>query len=96
MKLNTKAMAIASGLTWAGAVFAVGLVNIAKPTYGRRFLKLIGSVYPGYHARPMAKDVAIGTACAMLDGAAAGVMLGVLYNQFAGGEQRPEELSRAA
>ena len=95
MNLNTRAMVITSGLLWGSAVLTVGLINLAQPTYGRRFLKVIGSVYPGYNARPKLKDVAVGTACALLDGAIAGAVFGLVYNQFAG-EEEPQEVREAA
>lgn len=80
MKLDTKALAITSGLLWSGAVLTVGLLNMAKPNYGKRFLRVIGSIYPGYHATPNAKDVATGTAYAMVDGLVGGAIFAALYS----------------
>lgn len=80
MKLNTKALAITSSLLWGGAVLTVGLINLAKPSYGRRFLEMIGSVYPGYHANREIRDLATGTAYALLDGAVGGAVIAGVYN----------------
>jgi hypothetical protein len=82
MKINPAAMAIASGLLWGGAVLTVGLLNIAKPSYGKRFLRVIDSVYPGYHATADARNVAIGTCYALIDGAVGGAVFASVYNQI--------------
>ena len=84
MKLDTKAMALTSGLFWGGAVLTVGLVNLAKPPYGESFLRMIGSIYPGYDPKPDPKQVAIGTSYALLDGAIGGAIFAVLYNMMDG------------
>jgi len=81
MSLNTKALALTSGLFWGGAVLTVGLINLARPSYGKQFLTLIGSIYPGYHAKPTARDVATGTAYALLDGVVGGAVFAAVYNQ---------------
>ena len=52
MKLNVRAMAITSSVLWGGAVLTVGLINLIEPKYGRQFLNLISSIYPGYQAQP--------------------------------------------
>jgi hypothetical protein len=95
MSLSTKALVITSGVLWGSAVLTVGLVNLANPRYGRRFLKVIGSVYPGYRAKPTAKDVAVGTTYALVDGAIAGAVFGLVYNQFAEEREEAEELKAA-
>ena len=80
MKLDTKAMAISAGALWGGAVLATSLINIAKPGYGKDFLKMVESVYPGYHATRDPKDIAIGAAYAFLDGAIWGAAAAAIYN----------------
>ncbi|HUK20941.1 MAG TPA: hypothetical protein VLV45_05210 [Gemmatimonadales bacterium] len=79
MRLNLRALAMALGLIWGGAVFLVGLANLLLPTYGSDFLSLIASIYPGYRVGGFI-NVIIGTAYALLDGAACGVIVGWLYN----------------
>ena len=49
MQMNIKALAFAFALTWAGAIFVTGLVNLIWPGYGGAFLETVASVYPGYH-----------------------------------------------
>ena len=82
MKLNVSAAATASALLWSGAVFTVGIANVVQPRYGREFLRLVASIYPGYKARPELSQVAIGTAYAVVDGAVGGALCAWLYNRF--------------
>lgn len=88
MRLSPKSLMMACGLLWGGAVLCVGLLNLASASYGMDFLKLIGSVYPGFHASRKLGDVLVGTGCGLLDGAIAGFLLGWLYNLFAPDAQR--------
>ena len=81
MRLSVKAMSVATGLMWGGAVLTTGLINLAAPPYGRRFLELMSSVYPGYKNRGTAADVLVGTGYALLDGAVGGALLTAMYNQ---------------
>ena len=82
-KLNVKAMAATSALMWSGAVFATGVANLIQPKYGKDFLRVVSSVYPGYKARPELRQVAVGAAYAALDGAFAGAFFAWLYNRLA-------------
>ena len=50
MKISLKAIAIATGVLWGGAILFVGLVNLGSPSYGLTFLRAVSSVYPGFHA----------------------------------------------
>jgi hypothetical protein len=83
MRLSLKAMAIAGGLLWGGAILFLGLINLVRPTYGANFLQVISSVYPWFHASRSFADVVIGTLDALIDGAIAGFLFGWLYNLFA-------------
>ncbi len=82
MKLSIRAAAATSALVWSGAVFIVGVVNLAEPRYGREFLQLVSSIYPGYKARRRLSQVAVGTGYAALDGAVGGALCAWLYNRF--------------
>lgn len=82
MSLNVRAMAAAGGLLWGGAVMATGIANLVRPKYGKNFLELIASIYPGYRGRPRIAQVAVGTFYATLDGAVAGALCAWLYNKF--------------
>ncbi len=81
MKLSVKAMARTSALLWGGAVLTVGVANLIQPRYGRQFLRLVASIYPGYKARPTPREVAVGTAYAVVDGAVGGALFAWLYNR---------------
>ncbi len=96
MKLNVRAMAITSSVLWGGAVLTVGLINLIEPKYGRQFLNLVSSIYPGYQAQPKLKDVAVGTGYALLDGAFGGAIVAALYNQLEHSESAHQKLFRAA
>ena len=82
MKLNTKAFAATSCLLWGGAVLGVGIVNRIWPQYGGGFLRAVASVYPGFHPDRKPRDLAVGTAYALLDGAGCGLIFGAVYNSF--------------
>jgi hypothetical protein len=83
MRLSLKSLTFACGLLWGGAILFVGLVNLASPTYGMEFLKLMSSVYPGFHNSCTFVDVLVGTGYGLVDGGIAGLLLGWLYNLFA-------------
>ena len=84
MKLNLKALAIAFAILWAGAVFIVGMANLVWPTYGKAFLLMLASIYPGYKASGLLGDMIAGSLYALVDGAIMGLILGWLYNLFVG------------
>jgi hypothetical protein len=84
MRLSLKALAVAAGLLWGGAILFVGLINLARPAYGINFLEIMSSVYPWFHASHTLGDVIVGTVDGLIDGAIAGLLLAWLYNSFAG------------
>ena len=84
MKLNLKALTITFAILSAGAVFIVGGANIIWPGYGKAFLLVLASVYPGYNASGSFGDVIVGSLYALVDGAILGFVLGGLYNLTAG------------
>ncbi|HEX5133337.1 MAG TPA: hypothetical protein VFX92_12745 [Candidatus Krumholzibacteria bacterium] len=83
MKTNVSALALAAGLLWGAAIFMLALANLVWPGYGRAFLDVVGSVYPGYHPGTGFGSVISGTLYALLDGAVAGAIIGWLYNRLA-------------
>jgi hypothetical protein len=90
MRLNITALAMAVGLTWAAAILVVAAANQIWPGYGRDFLDLVASIYPGYHPGPGAGSVVTGALYGLVDGAIAGAVVGWLYNLLArrgGGQQ---------
>jgi ABC-type phosphate transport system permease subunit len=84
MKLSLRALAVTSGIVWALALFLTGLINLIWRGYGNAFLKLMASVYPGYHAAGSIGDLIVGTLYALLDGLICGLVFGWLYNFFLG------------
>lgn len=82
MKLNVKALALAVGILWGGAILLVSIGNMIWPPYGGAFLQAVASVYPGYDPGGGAAIV-IGTLWGLVDGAIAGLILGWLYNLLA-------------
>ena len=82
MKLNVKALALASGLLWGGCVFMVGLANLIWAGYAVQFLQWL-SFYPGYNGTRSFGEVVIVTLYALLDGFAGGAIFAWLYNCFA-------------
>ena len=56
MRLSIKGTAIAAGLLWGGAILFVGLINLARPAYGMRFLTMMTRCIRGFilHTRSQA------------------------------------------
>jgi hypothetical protein len=80
MRLNVIALTMTSGLLWGGAILVVAMANLAWPGYGRAFLELVASIYPGYQPGPSAGSVMTGTLYGLADGAAGGAVFAWLYN----------------
>ena len=82
MKLNIKALALASAILWGLAMLVMGLANLIWGSYGQ-FLQMMSSVYPGYHATRTIAEVIVGTLYGAGDGLVGGAVFAWLYNQFA-------------
>lgn len=80
MRINIIAFAVTCGLVWGGAIFLVGTANLVWPNYGRAFLEVVASLYPGYRPDPSAGSIVTGTLYGLVDGAAGGAVLAWLYN----------------
>ena len=89
MRFNVTALSLTVGLFWGAAILIVASANLIWPSYGRAFLDLAASIYPGYHPGPPVGSVITGTLYGLVDGAIAGAVFGWLYNllsrQFPGG-----------
>ncbi len=83
MKLSIRAFSITAGILWCLAVLLIGLANHAWPPYGRAFLDLAASVYPGYQVSEQLVSVFIGAGYALVDGLVGGLVFAGLYNQIA-------------
>ena len=83
MKFNVIRFGCAVASIWGLVVFLVGLANQLWPTYGVEFLKIIDSIYPGYHFGEWGLGgVIVGTLYAILDAWIIGVIFALIYNKF--------------
>jgi len=80
MKFNVKSLALTAGLFWGVAILIVALANLIWPPYGRAFLDLSASIYPGYRPGTGFGSVITGTLYALVDGAICGALFAWLYN----------------
>ena len=85
MKLSLKATAVSCGVIWGGAMLTCGLINLAKKSYARKFLKMMSGIYPGFHNSRTLPDVLVGAAYGFTDGAGAGALYATVYNRIAAG-----------
>jgi hypothetical protein len=84
MRLSVWRFGCAVSSVWALCVFSAGLVNLIWSSYGVEFLKLVDSIYPGYHYGQWGLwGVLVATLYAALDGWIVGVGLAWLYNLYA-------------
>jgi len=83
MKINVKALAVASAILWGLAMLVMGLANLIWSGYGQQFLQTVSSVYFGYHATRSIAEVIVGTLYGAVDGLVGGAVFAWLYNQFA-------------
>ena len=82
MKRN--AMTWTLGILGALCMLLVGLINLGIPSYGAEFLRMMGSVYPGFHDSRTFGDVIVGTIYGFVDGAILGFIFSSLYRWISG------------
>lgn len=83
MKLDVIRFGCAVSSIWGLAVLSVGVTNLLWPTYGVAFLKIIDSIYPGYHFGEWGfGGVVVATLYAVADAWIIGVIFAWLYNKF--------------
>jgi len=80
MRFNVIALSLTAGLFWGAAILIVAAANLIWPGYGRAFLELAASIYPGYRPGPGIGPLVTGTLYGLLDGAVGGAVFGWLYN----------------
>ena len=80
MRVSAKVMATVVALLWGGCLLFVGLINIGAPSYGADFLRMMSSVYPGFHDTRTWGEVVLGTVYGLVDGAIGGLLFAWLYN----------------
>ncbi len=87
--MNLRAIAGASAILWGACMLLVGLVNLASPSYGGDFLRMMSSIYPGFHDSRTIGEVLLGTVYGVVDGAVGGYLFGLLYRSISGGSGEP-------
>ena len=87
MKLNLKALTMASAIAWGACFLLIAVANVVWPPYGESWLQLGQAIYPGYNGPAGFGSVIIVTIYAALDGAVAGAVVAWLYNTFAGANE---------
>lgn len=83
MKLSISAIALTTGLLGAVSMLLVGLMNLATPAYGGDFLRMMSSIYPGFHDSRTLLSVLIGTVYGFADGAIGGLIFAWIYDWIA-------------
>ncbi len=83
MKLSLKAVTLTAAIVWGLALFLVGMGNLLWPPYGKEFLEVMSSIYPGYKQQATFGDVIVGTLYAVVDGAIGGFITAWIYNSLA-------------
>ncbi len=84
MGLSIRSFAFTCALLWGGCLLVVGLINLAAPSYGDEFLRMMSSVYPGADTARTMGSVVIGAIYGLVDGALFGCVFGWLYRALAG------------
>jgi hypothetical protein len=81
MKLDVIRFGCTVSILWALIVFSVGIPNLIWPSYGVEFLKIIDSIYPGYHFGLWGfGGIIVATMYAAIDGWVVGAVFALLYN----------------
>ena len=84
MRLSIRAIGLTVGLLWAASMFVVGVINLITPAYGADFLRMMSSVYPGFHDTRTWLSVLIGTVYGFVDGVIGGWIFAWLYDWITG------------
>jgi len=83
MKLSLKAVTLTAAIIWGLALLIVGVANLLWPPYGKAFLEVMSSIYPGYKQEGTLADIIVGTLYAVVDGGICGLITAWVYNSFA-------------
>ncbi len=85
MRLDTRALALASGLLWSGLFLFIGILQATgiSPGYGQAWMETFAGIYPGFQADGSWGAALTAGGYAFLDGLIAGGLLGWLYNRLA-------------
>jgi hypothetical protein len=82
MKLAIRPLWITCAIFGGVTALTMGLANMWWPPYGKAFLGLLASVYPGYTPNGSFGSVLNVTLYATIDLAIGGFLFGLLYNQL--------------
>ena len=85
MKLSINAVALTTGILWAGYIFLVGVINLADSHDGSGFLALTSSPYPELHFGHRWENLLGVTIYGFVDGAIGGLPFAWLYDHLVGG-----------
>jgi len=77
---SVKAITLTAAVLWGGCMLFVGLINLADASYGREFLRMMSSIYPGADSARTIGKVLLGTVYGLVDGAMVGYLFGGLYS----------------
>ena len=80
MRCNIIPLALTIGVAWALSILLVGTANLISPHYGRAFLEIAASLYPGYHPGTGIGSVITGTLYALVDGTLGGAIVAWIYH----------------
>ena len=80
--LDLRALALAAGLLWGGALLFVGLVAMFVDGYGLAFREVMASIYPMYDGAATWGSTLLGGVAGFVDGAVCGALLAWLYGLF--------------
>ncbi|UCC40366.1 MAG: hypothetical protein JSV96_02635 [Candidatus Aminicenantes bacterium] len=83
MKFNVIRLGCTLSAVWGLIVLLSGTANLIWTGYAAEFLKIIDSVYPGYHYGQWGfGGVVVATLYAVIDAWVVGVVFALLYNRF--------------
>lgn len=87
-KLEVIRLGCALSAVWGLIVLSAGLANLIWPEYAVEFLKIVDSIYPGYHYGQWGfGGVVVATLYAAIDAWIVGVIFALLYNLFTKGKR---------
>lgn len=82
MKVSPIALGLTLGVLWGGAMCLISIVNLVNPSYGRDFLFVMASVYPGIAGAGPIAGTLMATIYGSVDGFLGGLLVGWIYNFF--------------
>jgi len=88
MKLNVIRLGFALSAVWGLIILLCGIANLIWSGYAVEFLKIVDSIYPGYHYGQWGfGGVLVATLYAVVDAWIVGVVFALFYNYFTRGKR---------